>query len=111
MNHYWSAIQGRVCQKCIDGDGSGGCRLPLDQSCPVLEFLPQIVQSVTNTRSDRYDDYVDALRKNVCARCKEQAPEGVCLRRNSVECALDRYYGLILQVIEETQPEVTTFQA
>ena len=116
MEQYWSAIQDRVCPKCIDGDGAGNCRLPLDQSCAVQEFLPQIVQSVTSIRSDRYDDYVEALRKNVCAQCTEQTPEGICRRRNSVECALDRYYGLILQVIENVIPasagtDVATFQS
>jgi len=111
MEQYWSAIQDRVCPKCIDGDGAGNCRLPLDQSCAVQEFLPQIVQSVTSIRSDRYDDYVEALRKNVCAQCTEQTPEGICRRRNSVECALDRYYGLILQVIENVKTDVATFQS
>ena len=111
MEQYWGAIQDRVCRKCIDGDGLGNCRLALDQSCAVQEFLPQIVQSVLSIRSDRYDDYVDALRKNVCAQCQEQSHEGICLRRNSVECALDRYYGLILQVIENVKADAATFQS
>jgi len=106
MEQYWSAIQARVCRKCIDGDGSGNCRLPLDQSCAVQEFLPHIVAAVNSIQSDRYDDYVDALRKNVCVQCAEQSPEGHCLRRNSVECALDRYYGMILQVIENVKTDV-----
>ena len=110
MEQYWNAMQDKVCRKCIDGDTLGNCRLPLDQSCAVQEFLPQIVQAVNSIRSDRYDDYVDVLRKNVCARCSEQSTEGVCSRRDSVECALDRYYGLILQSVENVNAPAVTLQ-
>ncbi len=105
MEQYWSALQDKLCRKCIDGDGRGHCRLPFGQTCAVQEFLPQLVETVKSLRSDRYDDYVVALRKNVCAGCAEQSSDGVCLRRNAVECALDRYYGLVLQIIESVKSE------
>jgi len=111
MEQYWNAVQDKVCRKCIDGDRLGNCRLPLDQSCAVQEFLPQIVYAVKSIQSDRFEDYVDVLRKNVCAQCSEQAPDGACGRRNAVECALDRYYGLILQVIENVKTGEATFQS
>ena len=100
MDQYWRVLQQRVCRKCIDGNGGGDCRLPKGQTCAVQEFLPAVVRVVKSTRSDRYDDYVTALRADVCSGCREQDAAGVCRRREAVECALDRYYGLVLHVIE-----------
>lgn len=108
MENYWSAVQDKICRKCIDGDGRGNCRLPAGQPCALQEFLPQIVDTVTTTRSDRFEDYVKALRKNVCAECAEQSADGVCLRRNVVECALDRYYGHVLDVVEHVRANSAT---
>lgn len=102
MEHYWNAIRTRVCSKCIDGDRRGGCLLPADQSCALREFLPQVVQTVHALNSDSFDDYVGSLRVNVCSQCSGQKAEGLCVRRDSVECPLDRYYALVIQVIEET---------
>jgi len=110
MEQYWSAIQDEVCRKCIDGDGKGNCRLPLDQSCAVQDFLPQIVHTVQSINSERYEDYAAALRQNVCAYCEEQSQDGTCQKRNSVECALDRYYGLILQIIDNVKSSPTPLQ-
>ena len=103
MEQYWRAVQARVCHKCIDGDRKGNCLLPADQSCALHEFLPQIIQTVNSLNSNSFDDYVSALRLSVCAHCDEQGADGVCLKRETVECALDRYYGLVIQVIEDTK--------
>ena len=103
MDQYWKAIQARVCHKCIDGDGKGNCMLPHDQLCALKEFLPQIVRTITSVKSDSIEDYVAVLRESVCSRCVEQDADGFCKRREIVECALDRYYGLVIQVIEETK--------
>lgn len=108
MEQYWDRIQSRICRKCIDGDGTGNCRLPQSEQCALRQFLPAIVDTVSAIDSDSYDEYVRALRSNICSQCSEQLPSGACIRRDTLECALDRYYGLVLQIIDEAR--AGTFQ-
>ncbi|MBM2841002.1 MAG: hypothetical protein HW412_1530 [Bacteroidetes bacterium] len=47
------------------------------------------------------EPYIEALRKNVCADCLHQSPDGTCSFRSNVDCGLDRYFPLIVEAIEE----------
>lgn len=98
---YLEAIRQRVCAKCIDRTPSGICVAGRYEDCALIQFLPQIVKVVTETRSDRIDDYISALRNEVCSECKNQSPEGICQVRDEIEFALDRYYPLVIEAIEE----------
>ena len=103
MDQYWDSIRQKVCRKCIDGDGKGGCRLPIDESCGLERFFPEIVKTVSNVRSDSLQDYVDALRANICTNCEHQFSDGVCKKRDTLECALDRYLPVVIEVIESVK--------
>ncbi len=100
---YWQAIRQKVCVKCLDGDGYGNCRLDPSRDCAVLGYLPQIVEAVSRTKSRNMDEYVLALRQSVCSQCKYQLTDGHCVLRTEVDCALDRYFPLIVEAIEEVQ--------
>lgn len=111
MEQFWSLIQKRICRKCIDGNGKGDCRLPAEQACAIQEFLPQIVQTVKSIDSDSYEEYVRALRSSICARCPGQGENGVCRKRDHLECALDRYYSLVLDMVEDVKAWPTSVVA
>jgi biotin carboxylase len=100
---YWEAIQQKICAKCIDGDGTGACLIAPGSDCAMKRHFPQIIETVNAVFSPSIEPYVDQLRKKVCAVCTGQSPEGACHVRDETECALDRYFPLIVQVIEETQ--------
>ena len=100
---YWAALQQKICAKCVDGDGGGGCRIAPGHECAVKTHFPQIIESVNSVFSQSVEPYVEQLRKKVCAVCTSQSSEGACRLRDETECALDRYFPLIVQVIEETQ--------
>lgn len=100
---YWEALQARICVKCADGDGDGGCRIASDRTCAIRTHFPRIIESVNSVYSASIEPYEEQLRKRVCGVCEHQSAEGTCHLRNDVECALDRYFPLIVQVIEETQ--------
>lgn len=100
MEQHWDLIRQKLCRKCIDGDGKGGCRLPVDDTCALETLFPEIVQTVTNVQSNSYQAYVDALRTNICSQCRQQFANGVCRKRDSLECALDRYFPIVIDVIE-----------
>ena len=101
LQQYQEAIRLKVCARCIDGDGHGNCRLDPSANCPLLEYLPLIVSAVSRVNSNRVEDYVAELRGIVCAQCVHESADGTCVRRKEVECALDRYFPLVIQAIEE----------
>lgn len=100
MDRYWESIREKVCRKCIDGDGKGNCRLQRHDSCALQEFHPAAFSLVAALEADSYDAYVQTLRARICFACEHQTADGVCRKRQSLECALDRYYPLIIDVDE-----------
>jgi hypothetical protein len=101
LDEYWAAVQEAVCHHCIDADANGICRLGTEEDCALITFFPEIVATVNSVDSQSMQPYVDALRANVCSECQQQEPNGFCALRHSVDCALDRYYPLVVSAIEE----------
>lgn len=100
MLEYEEAIRTRVCAHCIDRTGRGICGTQQWNDCALNRYLPEIVRIVNTVKSDSLDEYVLRLRSVICVTCKEN-DQGVCRLRNELDCALDRYYPLIVQTIEE----------
>jgi hypothetical protein len=100
MDLSWEQFQNRVCRKCVDGDNKGRCRLPVDESCTLKEFLPEIVKAVSSIHSESIQDYVDALRSHICETCEHQYANGTCWKRDALECALDRFFPIVIEIIE-----------
>jgi hypothetical protein len=103
LQQYWEVIQRKICPRCLDGDGGGACRLPVDEECALKSLLPEIVATVTNVQAASLESYVTTLRQNVCSLCKHQASDSSCRKRHELECALDRYYPLVVEIIETVQ--------
>ena len=97
------ALRRRVCSVCIDRNVDGTCDLEERHECVLFDRLPQIAQSISRVRSDKVDDYVVAIRKNICDSCIHQNADGSCEVRDEVRCTLDRYLIPIIDVIEEVR--------
>ena len=105
---YWQAIRTKVCTKCIDGDGFGNCRLDPAIECALQQYLPLIVQAVSQVKSAEMEDYIRELRAITCTQCSRQSVNGYCMLRNEVDCALDRYFPLVVEAIEEVHAAAGT---
>jgi hypothetical protein len=103
MNSYWETLQEKICRKCIDGNHKGDCLLPVGETCALKSLLPEIVFTVANVKSTAYEGYVHALRRNVCVLCDWQDGHGMCRKRDTLECALDRYYPLVVEIVEDVR--------
>ena len=103
LKNLEEALRTRICSVCVDRNLAGICHLEEEQQCALFDSFPQIVQAVSNVRSDLIEDYVAAIRKSVCAGCAHQHADGFCRVRGEVRCVLDRYLVLIVQTIEEVQ--------
>ena len=113
MPEYLEAIERRVCSVCIDGihedvRKSVRCGLPKDRTCPIERHLPQVIEVVESIDSPWMDDYVDALRGKVCSDC-EQTEAGICDFRLKADCALDTYFMLVAEAIEEVRDRKKNF--
>ncbi|HUL44500.1 MAG TPA: hypothetical protein VLY03_09095 [Bacteroidota bacterium] len=103
LQQCWEAIRGKVCSRCVDGDGYGNCRIGPGRECALQQYLSLVINAVERVRSERVQDYVTELRAIVCAQCSQQEPEGHCRVRGEVDCALDRYFPLVIEAIEEVR--------
>lgn len=108
---YWELLHARICHRCIDGDGKGDCRLPATEVCALKAFLPEIITTITKMQSGSYHAYVNALRNQVCSQCDGQRADGTCSKRETLECALDRYYPLVVEAIESVRADAKLFPA
>jgi hypothetical protein len=107
---YWQAIRTKICAKCVDGDGNGGCLVPHNAECAMKTFFPQVLEVVGSTYSTSIMPYEEQLLSRICSACTNQSPTGMCVLRDDVDCALDRYFPLIVEVIEEAQLRDRLFQ-
>lgn len=107
---YWQEIRRRVCEKCIDSDGTGTCRVDPATGCALRSYLPLIIAAVNRVSSDRVADYVSDLRGIVCAQCRHQSADARCAVRDGVECALERYFPLVIEAIESVNQTLRAVQ-
>lgn len=99
MEKYISAIRKNVCSICVDSTTEGSCMLQASEVCALEKYLPQIVDIVRLTDEAGGGDYMKALREGVCADCRTQGRDGYCRLREDVNCSLDRYFPLIVDII------------
>jgi len=100
MNPFWESVRMTVCRKCIDGDNNGNCRLPGNEHCILETHFSPLLEILSEIKSHSMEPYVNALRTNICSRCEYRSPDGSCQRREKLECALDRYYPLVIEKVQ-----------
>ena len=103
MDGYQRTIMERICSVCVDRNADGSCGLDPRLECQVEQHLPALLKLVSGVTSDRIGDYVERLRRNVCAICDQGNEDGTCEVRSRVDCALDRYLVLVVEAIEEAE--------
>ncbi len=96
-----SIVRNRICHVCTERLESGECGLEKPSSCALFQLFPQVAKAIQSVRSDDIQLYIEAIRRNVCSVCAEQASDGSCETRQEVRCALDAYLLLVVDAIEE----------
>jgi hypothetical protein len=101
LSPYRKAIEERICTFCLDHSHEGTCGRPADDPCALQSHLGDLVERVLSMRpSPDLNDYVTALRTDICPTCR-QDEEGRCTLRELAECALDSYVIPVIDLIEE----------
>ena len=102
---YEEALMRHVCSHCIDFGKDGICHSPDPEGCAVFRFLPELVAICERLNSPKIGPYTEAVRKDICMKCRGGNPEGKCPLRDTLDCGLDRYLSLILEAIDEVNEE------
>ena len=96
-----SIVRNKICKLCTERTVSGECGLEEPSSCALFRLFPQVALAIQSVQSDDVGPYIEAIRRNVCSVCNDQAPDGSCETRQMVQCALDAYLLLVVDAIEE----------
>ena len=96
-----AVVRDGICRVCSDRKVDGTCGLEEPAGCALFRLFPQVAQAIQSTSSDDIQDYINAIRRNVCSVCTAQDSDGNCGLRQEVQCALDSYLLLIVEAIEE----------
>ena len=94
-------VRNRICKVCTERTADGECGLEEPSRCALFRLFPEVAAAIQSVRSDDIHDYVEAIRRNVCSVCQEQAADGNCETRQQVACALDAYLIPVVDAIEE----------
>ena len=94
-------VRNRICGVCTERTDEGQCGLEDSSSCALFRLFPQVAQAIQSVNSNDIQQYIDAIRRNVCSVCEEQAQDGSCEVRRQVQCSLDAYLLLVVDAIEE----------
>src|SRR5262249_52743827 len=94
-------VRRQICAVCSDRTVDQHCGLENPGDCALFRLFPEVAEAIASTSSDYIQDYVDAIRRRVCAVCFQQEADGNCNVRNEVRCALDAYLPLVAAAIEE----------
>jgi hypothetical protein len=96
-----TVVRDRICAVCSDRKVDGSCGLESPPDCALFRLFPQVAQAIQSTNSDNIQDYINAIRRDVCTVCAAQLSDGSCDLRQQVQCALDAYLLLIVEAIED----------
>jgi hypothetical protein len=96
-----SIVRNRICPVCTERTAEGDCGLEEPSACALFRLFPEVARAIQTVQSDDIQQYVDAIRRQVCTQCADQESDGSCETRHRVQCALDAYLLLVVDAIEE----------
>jgi len=113
MREYMDSIRRRVCLMCnnhivthVLGEEQQiiRCGLPADKLCTIERYLPKVIEVVESVDSPQIEDYIIKLRYKVCSKC-ENLEHGYCPHWLNANCALDRYFMLVVEAIKDVSEQ------
>jgi len=94
-------VRNKICGVCTARTVDGECGLASPETCALFRLFPEVANAIRSVQSNEINPYIEAIRRNVCSICTEQAADGSCETRQQVQCALDAYLVLVVDAIEE----------
>jgi len=96
-----AVVRDSICPVCAQRPAPGPCAVEAAGECALFWFFPRVATALRSVRGGDINDSIAAIRRDVCSVCQHQQPGGFCRARRDVECALDAYLVLLVDVFEE----------
>jgi hypothetical protein len=96
-----------ICPLCTERRADGSCGLECIDECPIATHLDSLLYTAVTVESPRLDDYVGAVREDICATCRHRTLSADrCEIRAEGHCALDTFLGPVLEVMDDFVADV-----
>src|SRR6187399_1477774 len=96
-----------ICPLCTERRVDGSCGLERIDECPIATHLDALLFAAVTVESPRLDDYVGAVREDICTTCRHRSlPADRCEIRSEGHCALDTFLSPALEVVDDFVAEV-----
>jgi len=94
-------VRNRICGVCTQRNADGDCGLEQPSACALFRLFPRVAEAIHSVDGNDIHEHIEAIRRNVCSVCPDQAGDGTCEQRRQVRCALDAYLIPVVDAIEE----------
>ncbi len=101
LSQLESIIRNRICNVCTARTVDAECGLEEPARCALFRLFPQVTHAIQSVQGDDVHRYIEAIRRDVCAVCADQAADGSCETRRNVQCPLDAYLLPVVDAFEE----------
>jgi len=64
-----SIVRNKICSVCTERTVDGQCGLEKPIECALFRLFPEVAQAIQSVDSDDIQQYLDAIRHNVCTVC------------------------------------------
>ena len=98
---YIDGIRSQVCKECSKSDENGKCTAGPDAECVLELYLPQVTKALEAAHGGNIDEYVVALRTEVCATCKYKGETGYCYTSDTFGCPLESFFQAVANAAQK----------
>ena len=93
-------FEDEICRVCVHKTSGTGCTLTRRRECPIFEWAEKLTDVVKQMWSERLSDYMEQIQSIICPECA-QDPQGACEDRDHLDCPLDLYHALVIEILEQ----------
>jgi hypothetical protein len=92
-------VRRRVCRTCAFCGPCVGFEKPA--SCSLFRLFPLVARAIQSSHGQEAQNYVQAIRQQVCSVCAQREPNGSCEAQTRGRCVLDSYPMRVVEAFEE----------
>jgi len=92
---YLDGVRSSVCKSCSKSDANGRCLAAPGTECVLELYLPQVTKALESAHGGSVDEYMLALRTEVCSTCKFRDESGYCYTSDSFGCPLESFFQTV----------------
>ena len=107
LDELETIVRNRICGVCTDRNDDKTCGLEEPGKCSLFRMFPLVARAIQATDSNDIQDYIQAIRQQVCSLCSLGDPDGSCEEFAALlPGALDAYLVLVVEASRKPKESV-----